>query len=75
MNILRINNNYTKTPECSYVSGWFNNKLFEFHYFYETGEFHFGTTTFIDGRYVSCELLSEHEQKILKNMWLYGENS
>ena len=73
--MLKINNEFIKTPECSYVSGWFNEKLFEFHYFYETGEFQFGTTPLIDGRYVSCNLLSENEQENLENAWLNNEYS
>jgi hypothetical protein len=71
--MLKINNEFIKTPESSYVSGWFNEKLFEFHYYYDTKEFHFGTTPLIDGRYISCEPLSDSEQDTIKEMWLTGK--
>jgi len=70
--MLRIHNEFTQTPEASYVSGWFNDKLFEFTYFHEVHEFRFGTAPFINGRYESCEPLLDSEQEALIDVWLTG---
>ena len=70
--MLRIHNDITQTPESTYVSGWFNDKLFEFTYFEEAHEFQFGTAPLINGRYESCAPLSDSEQESLKDAWFTG---
>lgn len=68
--MLKINKESTQLPNCTYVNGWFNGKLFEFTYYYSSNEFKFGTSPFIDGAYVECEPLPESEKKALSEAWL-----
>lgn len=68
--MLQILKESTQLSNTTYVNGRFNGKLFEFNYYYSTGEFRFGYNPFIDGAYVKCEPLSEDEENKLKAAWL-----
>jgi hypothetical protein len=70
--MLIVHNDFTHTPESTYVSGWYNEKLFEFVHFYENHVFEFGATPLINGRHESCKPLSESEQEAVKDSWLTG---